>query len=905
MSIRLLLPSAVLWLCSCTCAKPYDECIPTTCEANAFDCGPVSDGCNHVLNCGTCAAGSVCGAVEANRCGALPCVPSTCAASRAECGTVPDGCGGALTCGACPAPHVCGAPGAPNTCVPPACVPKGCAELGATCGAVDDGCGTLLSCGECAPPALSASRLPSGSVQLTWSWNGTAVLFELERSADGFPFALLANHAGTARQAPDLAAPTGPASYRVRAVDAHGPGAWSNVVVVSAVQVVSNAWPTLGGNIAHTGYNALETGLQPVTLSWSIATTTTASPIVTEGNRAYFNSGAGFSSPNSLLAVDIADGGLAWSHAFPRAYSVGQPAIFDGQINVAEVAGEAGTRLWSLDRAGGSSFSVPLTEQLDRHWAPLRLGDVVYTTTGLNGGLAGFDARSGASRFINLAIESYDEWSPASDGTLIYTFVAGNLRAHDPNTGVVLWKTSVPWRWNGWSMQTAPVLADGVAFVIAPPALHAIDLSTHAVRWSVNDLAFTGMPAVANGVVYAVSGGIVRAHDAQTGASLWTFAGDHKLSYPPVLTATHLFVASDNNAYAVDLASHAQAWHTTGGGWLSVAAGNLFVAGKPIQVWSLVTPPPPDAGASLCFADDAGWPGEQELVVAEHGTELATGFSNASAIAVSDPDLYFTLDGGAGAVLTMPTSGGVPTPMGVGQFEQTDLAVDHDNVYWAVPGLVLAVPRDGGWPTWLGVSFAPYAIAVDQGWVFWSETRVDGAVFAAPLSGGPTIELASPHRYAGPLAIDSSSVYWATQSTLSGMPRGSIMRVSRTGGSASMIAAGTFTVGDLKVDENNLYWTDRALSGAIWTMPRAGGTPHVLASNQHLISGLALDGPWVYWSTSGPCGGVKKMPRTGGTLTVLASEAQMPAGHSSLAVDATHVYWTTGLDRGSVRRAPK
>ncbi|MCA1662710.1 MAG: hypothetical protein LC659_00275 [Myxococcales bacterium] len=45
------------------------SCTPTTCAAQGKDCGAISDGCNMVLDCGTCHPPLRCGAVTPNVCG--------------------------------------------------------------------------------------------------------------------------------------------------------------------------------------------------------------------------------------------------------------------------------------------------------------------------------------------------------------------------------------------------------------------------------------------------------------------------------------------------------------------------------------------------------------------------------------------------------------------------------------------------------------------------------------------------------------------------------------------------------------------------------------------------------------------------------------------------------------------
>ena len=52
--------------CSPQCSA---TCTPTTCAAQGKNCGPISDGCNMVLDCGTCHPPLRCGAVTPNVCG--------------------------------------------------------------------------------------------------------------------------------------------------------------------------------------------------------------------------------------------------------------------------------------------------------------------------------------------------------------------------------------------------------------------------------------------------------------------------------------------------------------------------------------------------------------------------------------------------------------------------------------------------------------------------------------------------------------------------------------------------------------------------------------------------------------------------------------------------------------------
>ncbi|MDP8999985.1 MAG: hypothetical protein M3O46_07730 [Myxococcota bacterium] len=149
------------------------SCVPTTCSALGYDCGPGADSCGGLLQCGSCTAPETCGAGGFSKCGlpagvspdggrTVSCTPSTCAAFGFTCGPAADGCGGLLQCGTCAAPQTCGAGGFSKCGLPPgvapdggstiSCTPKTCSALGYDCGPASDGCGALLQCGTCTSP---------------------------------------------------------------------------------------------------------------------------------------------------------------------------------------------------------------------------------------------------------------------------------------------------------------------------------------------------------------------------------------------------------------------------------------------------------------------------------------------------------------------------------------------------------------------------------------------------------------------------------------------------------------------------------------------------------------------------------------------------------------------------------
>jgi hypothetical protein len=138
---------------SCIAPDQPPSCSLLTCAAQGLACGPGSDGCGGLLDCGACDAPETCGGGGVpGACGQPPCAPLSCAAQGLACGPAGDGCGGALDCGACVAPATCGGGGVPGACGRSACPPRSCAEQDVECGPAGDGCGGLITCGGCRAP---------------------------------------------------------------------------------------------------------------------------------------------------------------------------------------------------------------------------------------------------------------------------------------------------------------------------------------------------------------------------------------------------------------------------------------------------------------------------------------------------------------------------------------------------------------------------------------------------------------------------------------------------------------------------------------------------------------------------------------------------------------------------------
>jgi large repetitive protein len=434
------------------------------------------------------------------------------------------------------------------------------------------------------PPLAFALTAPINGDPLvpttpTFSWNTAlgAFSYRLQVSTMSDFSALVIDQAGLTTTSYQPPAPLeGSMTHWWRVIAVNGTATTPSTAPERSFTTVSasNRWETVGSDVRHSGYNAAETGVPPLTFAWNSAHGSAAlKPVAYEGGMVFVT------GTTTLYAVNASTGITQWSKNFGSVFSVGQPSVFNGAVYVGQCNHSPGTFLWSFNAATGAQrWTAPVGAQWENYWAPIVVGNSVYMNGGYYGGLYGFNTGSGAELFFNNQLEQYDEWSPAYDNNTLYSFVSGKLRFHNPATGAIQQTVSVTWNWAGWSMRTCPVVGAGRVYVIAPPVLYAINPSTLLVDWQTSGFNFTGMPAVAGTSVYAITGGTLHSRNAATGAFQWSFAGDTQLNKPPVVAAGHVFVSSDANVYAVRVSDGVQAWTTAVGGWLTVASGKLFIA---------------------------------------------------------------------------------------------------------------------------------------------------------------------------------------------------------------------------------------------------------------------------------------------------------------------------------------
>lgn len=133
--------------------------------------------------------------------------------------------------------------------------------------------------------------------------------------------------------------------------------------------------------------------------------------------------------------------------------------------------------------------------------------------------------------------------------------------------------------------------------------------------------------------------------------------------------------------------------------------------------------------------------------------------------AVSGTSLFWvSLAVGGSTIKKISTPGGAVTVLAAG-IDEGELVVDKSNVYWAGASTkqINAIPVGGGPVTVLGTTpYPPYGLAQDEEYLYISSNDAMGAILKMPKTGGEPQVIASGHGFVPSLAVDATSVYWAS-----------------------------------------------------------------------------------------------------------------------------------------------
>src|SRR5581483_7085642 len=383
---------------------------------------------------------------------------------------------------------------------------------------------------------------------------------------------------------PNPAFTSGQDQFQYTISDGAGGSATNQVTITAYARAFdSTAWPMYGNGPAHTGYFPGTRGSNALSPLWSTNFGIALNQVAIGGGKVFVTPVTYFST-TFLAALDAATGLAAWQHNFVSAFSINPPSYDGGRVYVQRGDAGSDTQLWCLGSTNGTVlWNAPFGAQWERYYSPTIYGGSIWVDGGYYGGMYGFTT-NGVQLFFNNSLQQYDEWTPAYYQGTVYSWVGGVFNAHNPATGTILWSANLGWNWNGWSMNTVPVMDGGLALIYEPPNLLAVDLTTHTNRWVASGVVNsyqTGSPAVANGIVYSVTGDHAQAFVAQTGTPLGIYqaTNDTGLSGQPIVTDDSLLMASSTATYIFDLGSHQLVQTIPYGGQLSIAGGILYIAG--------------------------------------------------------------------------------------------------------------------------------------------------------------------------------------------------------------------------------------------------------------------------------------------------------------------------------------
>lgn len=236
--------------------------------------------------------------------------------------------------------------------------------------------------------------------------------------------------------------------------------------------------------------------------------------------------------------------------------------------------------------------------------------------------------------------------------------------------------------------------------------------------------------------------------------------------------------------------------------WTNFAAGGgvmraLKDGSEPIEIAPANRPRPVAVGETHVYwgtFDGDGAVYRRDLENAKGAERLAGLLGGVADLALDvDGAAYWTAHAEAGgAFIVDPTDepvGGVftfvpgtkidpfdPVALATSQAQPWGIAVALDGqIVWAngdgvaqnTPNAIVTMTQ-GGNPNVIGNGPAPWGVAVDAQYAYWTD---NDRVMASPLEGGDAIELASTQNNARMIAVDDDSVFWTTRNRVLQRPK--------------------------------------------------------------------------------------------------------------------------------------
>ena len=394
--------------------------------------------------------------------------------------------------------------------------------------------------------------------------------------------------------------------------------------------VVVADWQTFQGDAAHTGHVDASFKVSAFSESWTwtmpSGTRNWMNLVATGAGRIYVTEDA---QQSHLYALDETTGTLAWSMQFVDSVETGGPAYANGLVYVTAQTGAELSSGWGADvhvvnaASGIETATLGAHSQMGRFFPVTPFETAVYSSNddffSVNGAgscygteLTSFSTDGSTRNWINYQplSESYTSQSVAVDDDHVY-FYRSYSSGGASNALVVLDRSSgapveeiadtrnqyTDYNYDGAPMISSPghviAFSDGQFLTSVsleenfhPRVLIRYDIAAGTIDWTTAAEYITA-PAVSHGSVFAASNIVNRmdAIDEQTGSVQWSWpAPAGEMFIRNIVAANNLvFVSTDRAVYAIDMATHQQAWSIAVPGGLSIASLKYLLIASPAR----------------------------------------------------------------------------------------------------------------------------------------------------------------------------------------------------------------------------------------------------------------------------------------------------------------------------------
>jgi len=233
--------------------------------------------------------------------------------------------------------------------------------------------------------------------------------------------------------------------------------------------------------------------------------------------------------------------------------------------------------------------------------------------------------------------------------------------------------------------------------------------------------------------------------------------------------------------------------------------------------------------------------------------------------------------------------------------------MDTNNFYWeehnpsiTFPSYIKKAPISGGIGTILatGTDFVYYVRLIYSDKIYYTTSNTNNIYTIPTIGGSPSsIVTYTGIGSVGKMLTDGTYIYFQGNT--------SINKTSITGGSYStLVDSGNFS--GMVIDSSNIYYFyGSSGSGVVAKISKSGGSPTILASGLEQPCSITNDSLYIYWTDVSNIGDMtlKKVSKSGGSVTTMASFSREVPGIAShlmsVQYDSSYIYFLVRVDNAS------